>query len=108
MRYFAILLISFLFIQCSVKHKIDAGKSESFKVDTLTYFDQSRNRKIPVAIYQPNNSKDLNKIPIIFSHGYGENNGKDYIEAYSYLTEFLASKGYFVVSVQHELKTDEQ
>ena len=26
--------------------------------------------------------------------------------AYSYLTEFLASRGYFVVSIQHELSTD--
>ena len=26
--------------------------------------------------------------------------------AYSYLTDFLASKGYFVVSIQHELATD--
>ena len=27
--------------------------------------------------------------------------------AYTYLTDFLASKGYFVVSIQHELRTDE-
>ena len=107
MRYLTIIFFSFLLIQCSIKNKIEDGKSENFKVDTLTYFDQRRERKIPIAVYQPKNSKNLNKIPIIFSHGYGENNGKDYFEAYSYLTEFLASKGYFIVSVQHELKTDE-
>ena len=107
MRYLTIVFFSFLLIQCSIKNKIEDGKSENFKVDTLTYFDQRRERKIPIAVYQPKNSKNLNQIPIIFSHGYGENNGKDYFEAYSYLTEFLASKGYFIVSVQHELKTDE-
>ncbi|MDR0791868.1 MAG: hypothetical protein LBE82_01055 [Chitinophagaceae bacterium] len=76
-------------------------------MDTLTLNDPSRNRKIPVAIYQPANEKNSNRIPIIFSHGYGENKGGDYLYAYTYLTEFLASKGYFVVSVQHELNTDE-
>ena len=53
------------------------------------------------------NKKNFNKIPIIFSHGYGENKGGDYLYAYTYLTEFLASKDYFVVSIQHELPTDE-
>ncbi|GLU53486.1 hypothetical protein Dfri01_29470 [Dyadobacter frigoris] len=42
---------------------------------------------------------------MIFSHGYGENKGGDYL-VYSYLTENLASLGYFVVSIQHELPTD--
>lgn len=83
------------------------NESTGFKLDTLTYIDQSRNRKIPVAIYQPKNKKQLNNIPIIFSHGYGENKGGDYLYAYTYLTEFLVSKGYFVVSIQHELPTDE-
>ncbi len=42
---------------------------------------------------------------IIFNHGYGFNKGGDYF-VYSYLTEKLASKGYFTVSIQHELATD--
>ena len=107
MKFPTILIFLFLFIQCSVKTKIAETNNENYKLDTLTYLDQSRNRKIPIAIYQPKNIKIANKIPIIFSHGYGENNGSDYLNAYTYLTEFLASKGYFVVSVQHELKTDE-
>ena len=107
MKFPSILITIFLLVQCSVKTKISENSTKNFKFDTLTYFDQSRSRKIPVAIYQPKNLKIANNIPIIFSHGYGENNGKDYLEAYTYLTEFLASKGYFVVSVQHELKTDE-
>ncbi|MDV7695791.1 alpha/beta hydrolase [Chryseobacterium soli] len=43
---------------------------------------------------------------VIFSHGYGANQGGDYM-IYSYLTKNLASKGYFTVSIQHELPTDQ-
>ncbi len=43
---------------------------------------------------------------VIFSHGYAQNQlGAN--KAYSYLTENLASKGYFVVSIQQELPTDD-
>lgn len=105
MRVFIFFIISLFCIQCSVKN--NANNKIDFKIDTLTYFDQSRNRKIPVAIYQSKKIKNSNKTPIIFSHGYGENKGDDYLFAYTYLTEFLASKGYFVISIQHELPTDE-
>lgn len=107
----SILLLTFclLLIQCSTNKNIisKTDKNKEFKIETLNLFDQNRNREIPIAIYQPIDQKNANKVPIIFSHGYGENNGKDYLEAYTYLTEFLVSNGYFVVSVQHELKTDE-
>ena len=106
MKYLTFLFSIFLLIQCSLTKNTESN-SKNFKLDTLTYFDQVRIRKIPIAIYQPKNLNISNNIPIIFSHGYGENNGKDYLEAYNYLSEFLASKGYFVVSIQHELKTDE-
>jgi predicted esterase len=70
--------------------------------DSLTLFDKIRNRQIPVAIYKPRSGKA--KI-VIFSHGYGQNRPGTYL-AYSYLNEYLASKGYFVISIQHELSTD--
>ena len=109
MKHILIVILSFALVQCSTNKKTISSENEKlgFKLDTLSLFDKNRNRKIPIAIYQPKDIKQANKIPIIFSHGYGENNGSDYLEAYSYLTEFLASKGYFVVSIQHELKTDE-
>jgi predicted dienelactone hydrolase len=75
------------------------------KRDTLTLFDQSRNRKIPVAFYLPKHKKIPNQQVVIFNHGYGFNKGGDYF-VYSYLTEKLASKGYFTVSIQHEQTTD--
>ncbi len=106
MKLLNILLLTFFLFSCSTAKKLSEHKNESLKIDVSTYFDQTRNRKIPIAIYQPKNSKAANNIPVIFSHGWGENKGSDYF-AYSYLTEFLASKGYFIVSIQHELPTDE-
>lgn len=109
MKNILIIILSLTLIQCSTNKQIifKTNENKEFKLDTLNLFDQNRSRQIPIAIYQPKDQKKSNKIPIIFSHGYGENNGRDYLEAYTYLTEFLVSNGYFVVSVQHELKTDE-
>ena len=76
-----------------------------FSLDTLKLYDQSRQREIPIAIYKPTSKVSGKQKLVIFSHGYGQNKGGDYL-AYSYLTEFLATKGYFVVSIQHELTTD--
>lgn len=76
-----------------------------FSLDTLKLYDQSRQREIPIAIYKPTSKVSRKQKIVIFSHGYGQNKGGDYL-AYSYLTEFLATKGYFVVSIQHELVTD--
>jgi predicted esterase len=86
-------------IQTLQSYKAESG----FKLDTLKLFDKSRNRVIPIAIYSPKYKE--NKHVVIVSHGYGRNRGGDYL-AYSYLTENLVIKGYFIVSIQHELPTD--
>lgn len=108
MKNVILILFSLFLVQCTAtkNNLTQTDKITEIRLDTLTYFDASRNRKIPIAIYQPKNKAMRNGIPIIFNHGYGENKGGDY-EVYSYLTEFLASKGYFVVSIQHELATDD-
>jgi predicted peptidase len=95
------LLISYSTFGKSVEDK----SVIAFSLDTLKLFDQSRQREIPIAIYKPKTNIIEKQKVVIFSHGYGQNKGGDYL-AYSYLTEFLASKGYFVVSIQHELATD--
>jgi predicted dienelactone hydrolase len=101
------LFMLLLLINCSVKKNIRSYGEYEVKLDTLTLFDQSRNRKIPVAFYSPKTTGQLpNQQVIIFNHGYGFNKGGDYF-AYSYLTEKLASKGYFTVSIQHEQATDQ-
>ena len=62
-------------------------------------FDASRNRVIPLAVYQPQ------KV-IIFSHGYDGNKNNKSNQTYAYLTRFLSQKGFYVISIQHELADD--
>nr|WP_315027934.1 alpha/beta hydrolase [uncultured Chryseobacterium sp.] len=94
-------------MNCSAKRNIGFSNNYKVKRDTLTLFDQARNRKIPIAIYRPETHKKIiNQQVIIFNHGYGLNKGGDYF-VYSYLTEKLASKGFYTVSIQHELTTDQ-
>jgi predicted peptidase len=102
--YFLILP---LWWSCSLQNKATTtAQSFAVRLDTFTLQDEARHRAIPVAIYQPlNGSKIKHQKMVIFSHGYGQNKGGDNL-AYTYLTDFLASKGYFVVSIQHELSTD--
>ena len=105
-------LFSFLFALLSVSNTsayrdVEVSSTAITSVDTLTWFDSSRQRKIPVAIYKNQQAKANTKPAIIvFSHGYGQNRANSYT-AYSYLCNFLAKKGYYVISVQHELATDE-
>src|SRR5664279_1288168 len=102
-----ILIITLVFI-ASCLTKINAGENySSLKVrfDTFKLVDKARQREIPVAIYRLKNKKDHNRKIIIFSHGYGHNRGGANLD-YSYLTSYLAEKGYFVISIQHELSTD--
>lgn len=104
----AVLFLGLLLTACSSsKSGIPdvAAPLENIKTDTLVLFDRGRDRSIPVAYYYNRKSKPTKGV-IFFSHGYGANKGGDYL-AYSYLTTFLASHGYFVVSLQHELPSDE-
>jgi predicted dienelactone hydrolase len=61
-------------------------------------FDKGRGRNIPVVVYQ---RETANKQVVIISHGYGTKNTE-----YSFITNTLASRGYFVASIQHDLETD--
>lgn len=109
-RIYSKILICLLLASCANSKKASApspNNTYAFKLDSLELFDKSRNRKIPVAIYSPaSDQKIKHQQVIIFSHGYGENKGGDN-RIYSYLTENLASKGYFVISIQHELPNDD-
>jgi Poly(3-hydroxybutyrate) depolymerase len=71
---------------------------------TTHLYDTNRERIIPIAIYSPPTEND-SKV-IIFNHGYGQNKGGDY-KLYSHITRKLADEGYFVISIQHELPTDD-
>lgn len=103
---FCMLLISCISNKRVPNSKIATQKFE-IRVDSINLYDTLRKRLIPVAFYLPKTKKKIiDQKVVIFSHGYAENRlGAN--KAYSYLTENLASKGYFVVSIQHELPTDE-
>jgi predicted peptidase len=74
--------------------------------DSLHLFDTARYRSVPVALYLPKTNNSIpNQKVVIFSHGYNENKPGS-SKAYSFITENLASYGYFVASIQHELPTD--
>lgn len=107
LTYYTGIFLLTLSCSCSSKKISTSAHDYKIKIDTLRLYDKSRNRIIPVAFYSPDIKNTIPDQPIvIFSHGYGQNKGGDYLQ-YSYLTETLASKGYFVASIQHELPTDE-
>lgn len=72
--------------------------------DTTTLWDAARLRTVPIARYLPEQPQK-NKPLVILSHGYAENAPNAYL-SYQYLATFLATKGFEVVSIQHELPTD--
>lgn len=103
------LLVVFLFVSCITINNTAAQKADRLtSTDTATFFDNSRNRKIPVAYYHAAQQKTpvKNQPVVILNHGYGKNAPGSYLE-YSYIAEDLVRMGYFVVSIQHELPTDE-
>ena len=111
MKIYLQILFCFFLLSCT-SHKNTTNtkvNNQAFKVksDRASWLDSSRNRLIPVAFYSPIvKDKISNQKLVIVSHGYGENKpGAN--KSYSYLTKKLASKGYFVVSIQHELPTDD-
>ncbi|HGF1488238.1 TPA: alpha/beta fold hydrolase, partial [Legionella pneumophila] len=76
-------------------------------VNTIKFYDKDRKRFIPVKMYVSNESQGkanagILKLPVaIINHGYTVRNTE-----YSFLANALAGNGYFVVSIQHDLKSD--
>ena len=107
---YILTLLLVLFTSCKAKEGAAVNQvnyiSYAVQLDTLSLFDESRNRRVPVAYYTPKTDDKLAMQElVVFNHGYGQNSPDSYL-FYSYLTEHLASKGYFVASIQHELPTD--
>lgn len=73
--------------------------------DTSEWHDSDRQRTVPVLIQHISRGDNSKQPIVLFSHGYGKNEGDSYLK-YSYLIDFFVQRGYFVVSIQHELKTD--
>lgn len=69
------------------------------------FFDCARERVVPVTVYQPEKEEAGTRV-VIFSHRYDGNSNVKSSQTYSYLTRFLAGKGFYVISIQHELPLD--
>ncbi len=67
----------------------------------VDFFDESRARLIPTEVNRPKDEDSPTKLAII-STGYGVKENE-----YTYLSDFLITKGYYVVCVRHELDTDQ-
>lgn len=98
-------LILFLLLLAGTGSLSAQDKTFKAKLDTINWIDQSRNRLVPVAVYEASKSTYNGKV-VILNHGYWANRWGSF-KAYSYLANYLASKGYTVVSIQHELTSDE-
>jgi predicted esterase len=68
---------------------------------SLSLYDKSRNRPIPVELYVQDKSDESRQLVVLINHGYTIKNTE-----YAFLAKALASKGYFIISIQHDLKTD--
>jgi len=83
-----------------------AGNVSAQLPDSLELYDPARYRVIPVALYKPKRGIKPGTKLIIFSHGYSGGASPSPEREYRYLTESLASQGYLVASIRHELPTD--
>lgn len=90
------ILLTAFFIAISI---ISYGNG--IKTDTLTLFDQARNRAVPLVMYSGTKPVKKQKL-VILNHGYGMPN-----TAYSSIANNLAAHGYYVVSIQHDLPGDQ-
>jgi peptidoglycan-N-acetylglucosamine deacetylase len=77
-----------------------AQESKLTQKEGKCLFDESRSRVIPVQIYK-SGTRDIYSQVVIISHGSSIKNTE-----YEFIAEYLASEGYFVVSMQHELEND--
>jgi len=85
-----------------------ADMMDGIRLETIMMLDEERDRLVPIAIYTNYADSLKDSVPVVlFNHGYGKNQGNSYL-TYSYINEFLASKGYCVISIQHEVKTDDK
>jgi dienelactone hydrolase len=104
LKYLYILFIFFIFSSearfRAKPHLIFNSLVADVTKDTLTWVDSSRNRIIPIAIYYTANSSP--KKLVILNPGYGGTKTD-----YSYIALNLANNGYMVVTIQHDLPTDD-
>lgn len=114
LRYLIILLIlSSCTAKKPAKHAFHADvyiNGIIVRIDTMTWIDSSRNRIIPLTIYNRISTtnikydlhQNIHKKLVILNPGYGGTRND-----YGYIANNLAIKGYLVVVVQHDLPKDD-
>ena len=70
--------------------------------ETLSLVDEARHRSVPVVIYTDATQQIRGPRLAIISHGYGGKNTD-----YGFIANYLATHGYYVASIQHEIPGDE-
>ena len=74
-----------------------AAASARFQIHDIDWFDEDRERAVPIRLYQPCEATAIAPVPlIIFSHGIGGSR-----LGYSYLGRYWASHGLASLHVQH-------
>lgn len=74
-----------------------AAASARFQIHDIDWFDEGRERAVPIRLYQPSEATAIAPVPlIIFSHGIGGSR-----LGYSYLGRYWASHGLASLHVQH-------
>jgi peptidoglycan-N-acetylglucosamine deacetylase len=90
----------FFFVMSLGSHLCFA-QSAVIQKEEISLFDDSRNRFVPIQIYQPD-PRDSKDLPVVLiNHGSSIRNTE-----YSFIACYLSSRGYRVVSIQHELVND--
>lgn len=103
MKQLPLLFVLTIFLGCS--HAVLAqSEAGSIKPSLQAYFDAGRNRNVPIAVYFP--AQNARKKPlVILNHGYAPQSQDAYLD-YSYLAEYFATQGYYVVSIQQDQPED--
>ncbi|HVF72761.1 MAG TPA: alpha/beta fold hydrolase [Chthoniobacterales bacterium] len=84
-------------------HTYADGESAAARVnvEAVALIDKARNRQVPVVIYTDATQQLRGPRLAIISHGYGGKNTD-----YAFLANYLATHGYYVASIQHEIPGD--
>ncbi len=77
------------------------AQPDAVRVEFLDLVDTSRGRPVPVALYRPTQPARQMRLAVL-SHGYGAKHTE-----YSFIARYLATHGYVVASVQHEVPGDD-
>ncbi len=101
LTFFSLLRTCVLLVLGSIPSACVAGSSETThrEIEVLLH-DASRDRDVPIVIYEPESSRPASRV-VFISGGYGGET-----TAYSFIARDFTARGDLVVSIQHNLPGD--